>query len=76
MPDEAEQNEAKDRHGRTLALLRDLRGDAEYRLTEIINRNYDRQMDNAAEEREVRATVREDLVSLQRRIDQTLNSLK
>lgn len=76
MADEEEVREAKAKHRRAMDLLRDLRGDTDYRITETINRYGGREMDDFAEERDVRAGIREDLTALQRRIDQTLNSLR
>lgn len=76
MADEEEVREARAKHRRTMDLLRDLRGDTDYRITDTINRYGGREMDDLAEERDVRAGIRDDLAALQRRIDQTLNSLR
>jgi len=76
MADEREEREAQALHRRTISLVEDLRGDANYRLTDILRGYADRRMDSYAEEREVRANIRGDLTALQSRIDQTLSSLR
>jgi hypothetical protein len=75
MADEEEQRKAQDHHERSLALLRDLRGDAVYRIDAIITNQASRRMDDASEEQRERSWIRGELVSLQRRIDQTISSL-
>ncbi len=75
MADEEEQREAQERHGESMRRLQSLRDDVRGGLTDIINRYYDRRMDDAAEERAIRGYVRDELRSVQRRIDETINSL-
>lgn len=75
MADEEEQREAQERHSESMRRLQGLRDDVRDGLTGIVNRYYDRRMDDAAEERAIRGQVRDELRSVQRRIDETIDSL-
>jgi len=75
MADEQEQREAQNRHGESMRRLQNLRDDVRGELTAIIDRYFDRRMDDAAEERAERGYLRDELAGVARRIDQTINSL-
>ncbi len=76
MADEREQREARERHADMLAELRDLRGDLDFRVVEIIRDQDAREMDDRGELERQRAWVRGELVSLQRRVDQSINNFR
>lgn len=75
MPHE-EEREARAEHSRTISLLRDLRGDADYRLVAILQDQDNRTPDDLSEVRRQREWIRGELDALQRRIEQTINYLR
>lgn len=75
MADEKEQQEASDRHYDAMTRLQNLRDDVRTEITGIIDRYYDRVPSDDAYERDDRGYIRDDLRKVQRRIDETINSL-
>ena len=75
MADEQEQSEARDKHSENMRRLENLRDDVRNEITNIINRYYDRVPSDLAYERDERGYIRNDLNSVQRRIDETINAL-
>lgn len=71
-----EEQAARAEHARTLSLLRDLRGDSDYRLVAILRDQDNRSPDDLSEVRRQREWVRGELDALQRRIEQTINYLR
>lgn len=76
MADEREERQARELQTRMLAELRDLRGDCDYRIGAIIGNQDNRTPDDLSEQRREQEWVRGELAALQRRIDQTISSLR
>lgn len=75
MADEREQEEAKQKHDETMRRLQNLRDNVRDEITDIINRYYDDPPNDLIYEREERGKIQDSLRAVQRRIDETINSL-
>ena len=75
MADEREQQEARQKHDDNMRRLENLRDAVRDEITGVINRYYDRVPSDLIYEREERGYLRDDLRAVQRRIDETINSL-
>jgi len=75
MANDREQQQAKDKHYRSMGRLQDLRRDIDAELNRIINHYYDQVPSDLAYETEERGYLREDLRKIQNWIDDTLSNL-
>ena len=75
MADEAEQQQARDRHYDAMRYFQELRTDVDNVLNDTINRHYDYPPADLEAERVERDKLRSDLREIQARIDRTLSNI-